>query len=104
MVNPVLTVNSPVLAPAGTVAAINVVPVTVSVVAGTPLNRTIEELLKPCPRILTVDPTFPEEGETLTNGGRLAFKLKKAPQPEGQAPLMVLPPAFVSPYSKPLVC
>src|SRR5580700_4795409 len=75
-VAPVVTVTNPVLAPAGTTAERYVVPVRVTAVAGTPLNATTEELLNPWPRIPTVVPTFPEEGNRPTNGGRLAFKLK----------------------------
>jgi hypothetical protein len=72
---PVVTVTYPLVAPAGTVACRNVVPVRVTVVAWTPLNFTSEELLNPWPRIPIVLPTFPEYGTRLMNGGRLAFKL-----------------------------
>ena len=50
---PVDTVTGPVSASAGTVAARNVVPVNVVVVASVPPNLTTDELLKSCPRIQT---------------------------------------------------
>jgi hypothetical protein len=68
VVVPVVTVTDPVSAAAGTVAVINVVPVSTMVVAFAPPNLTTEELLKPWPRMPTLAPSA---GGGLQTGKRL---------------------------------
>src|ERR1700693_6256103 len=58
VVDPVVTVTNPSVAPVGTVAVST--PGSGSVeIAVTPLNFTTDEELNPSPRIPTFDPTFP---------------------------------------------
>ena len=57
MVEPVVTVTFPLVAPVGTVAVIYVVP-SASFWLRTPLNFTTEDDENPWPNIPTCDPTF----------------------------------------------
>jgi hypothetical protein len=79
VVVPVVTVSAPVSATAGTVALMNVVPVSVLVVACVPPNFTTEELLKPCPMMPIFAPSLPEVGCVSTNGRRPTDRLKTVP-------------------------
>jgi hypothetical protein len=74
-----VTVTAPVSAPAGTVAVMNVVPVSVNDLACTPPNLTTEELLKPCPMMPILAPSLPEVGCVSTNGPRPTDRLKTVP-------------------------
>src|SRR5436309_5452913 len=68
----VVTLSGPVVAPAGTVAWIAVVDVTVKVVALVPLNRTAVTPVKFVPLMVTFAPTGPLGGEKLVMVGALA--------------------------------
>src|SRR5207247_652506 len=72
----VVTLSGPVVAPAGTVAWITVVDVTVKVVALVPLNRTAVTPVKFVPLMVTFAPTGPLVGEKLVMvGGGMTVKL-----------------------------
>src|SRR5207247_5464928 len=72
----VVTLSGPVVAPAGTVAWITVVDVTVKVVALVPLNRTAVTPVKFVPLMVTFAPTGPLVGEKLVMvGGGVTVKL-----------------------------
>jgi hypothetical protein len=60
-----VTEIGPLVAPAGTVAVIEVLLVTVRVAASVPLNFTIAAAPKPVPVIVTDVPTGPLAGEKL---------------------------------------
>src|SRR5580692_3630412 len=90
VVVPVVTVKAPVSAPAGTVAVINVVPDSTTVVAFVPPNLTTEELLKPCPRMPIFAPSLPEVDCISTNGPRPTDRLKTVPSPS-VPPFCVVP-------------
>lgn len=98
---PVVTVTVPVCAPAGTVARMNVVPVSVFVVAVVPPNFTTDDELKPWPRIPICDPSLPAGiGETSEiNGAAPMFSEKNVPA-VGKG----LPPTLFVPKTVPLVC
>jgi hypothetical protein len=67
VVTPVVTVTFPVSAPAGTVALMKVVPLSVIEVACTPPKFTTDELLKSCPRTPIFAPSLPDVDTNLTN-------------------------------------
>src|SRR5438309_561642 len=72
----VVTLSGPVVAPAGTVAWITVVDVTVKVVALVPLNRTAVTPVKFVPLMVTFAPTGPLVGEKLVMvGGGMTVKV-----------------------------
>src|ERR1051326_2993684 len=60
MVVPVVTVTSPSVAPAGTVANRKVDPVRVTVVGATPLDLTTDDALNPWPRMPIFEPPLPD--------------------------------------------
>ena len=64
----VVTVTGPVVAPLGTVAVRNVVPLNVTVVADTAPKVTTEDLLKFWPRISIFAPALPEVETRAANG------------------------------------
>src|SRR5205809_6121807 len=64
----VVTLSGPVVAPAGTVAWITVVDVTVKVVVLVPLNLTAVTPVKFVPLMVTFAPTGPLAGEKLEIG------------------------------------
>src|SRR5215467_5733388 len=69
---PTVTTMAPEVAPAGTVATINVLPQAEMVVAGVPLNVTVLEPCvtpKPDPLIVTGAPMAAAPGDTLTIAG-----------------------------------
>src|ERR1700735_2164183 len=81
VVDPVVTVTFPLVAPVGTVAVIYVVPESVVLVACTPLNFTTEEDENPCPKMPTCDATLPEVLDNRMNGFAPMFSVNTVPQP-----------------------
>src|ERR1700719_3793655 len=102
VVEPVVTVTVPVIAPTGTFAVRYVVPESVTEVEATPPNFTTEELLKPCPNMPTLVPTMAVfcVGSRFTNAASPVDTLKKTPR---QGLQEVGPPEGVVPYSSPFV-
>jgi hypothetical protein len=84
----VVTLSGPVVAPAGTVAWIAVLDVTVKV-AAVPLNRTAEAPVKFVPLIVTLAPVGPLVGVKLAIVGALALTVKLVA-------LVAVPPGVVT--------
>src|SRR5579871_1379778 len=89
----VVTVAYPVVAPAGTVAFINVSETTVNV-AGVPLSETSVVPMKPWPRMPPTWPIFPEGRTNATNGPAPISRLNAVPQPINPH---TMPPPEVNP-------
>src|SRR5580700_1728870 len=96
VVDPVVTVTNPSVAPAGTVAVMNVVPESEAFVTCAPLNFTTEDLVNPWPKIPTCVPTLPEVVSSVTKGATPMSKLKKTPQPSPEQTVWS-PPCTVKP-------
>ena len=95
----VVTVTGPVVAPAGSVALMNVPRTTLKEDAGTPLKLTAVAPVRPVPRIWITEPTLPLGTTNVTNGPRPRSKLNTVPQPmeSKESQLMEVPPSPVVP-------
>ena len=95
----VVTVTGPVVAPAGSVAFINVPRTTLKEDAGTPLKLTAVVPVRSVPRIWITEPTLPLVTTNVTNGPRPRSKLNTVPQPmeSRESQLTEVPPWLVVP-------
>src|SRR5260370_29881483 len=102
VVEPVVAVTAPVMAPTGTFAVRYVVAESVTEMEATPPNFTTVALLKPCPNMPTFVPTMAVfwVGSRFTNAASPVATLKKTPW---QGLQEVGPPEAVVPYTSPFV-
>ena len=85
----VVTKTKPLVAPAGTVAAISELDTTVNT-AVVPLNVTMVASVRFVPRMITGAPTLPKVVCVSTNGASPTFRLKTVPTPD-VPPFCVVP-------------